>query len=162
MLRHSVKMKTSRRNIFRGIFHKIVKHIGVISKYSDLAGINHVIDRRNHIGERYHSLILIYIIIQGYLLLLLFLHVAELFGSLFMCCVVLVLAIHALINGIVTKLIRPLYHLNEIIVTGTGLCHPSHCATQLKLIPRKQTNISKGHSQTSKQFSLIAKVIFSF
>lgn len=130
--------------MFRIFLDEIIRNLGEISKYSELAGISHVIDRRNHIVERYqlpHSFIYV-IIIHGHL----FCCSSESFGSWFYCCVVLASVIHALINGIDMRQIRPLYHLKETIDTGMERCHRSHCAIQLKLIPRKQTNISKGLS----------------
>lgn len=46
-------VKTRKKSIFRFFYETIFKNLGEILKYSELAGINHIIDRRNHMIERY-------------------------------------------------------------------------------------------------------------
>lgn len=49
------EVEINKTNIFRGFFQETVRNVADILKYSELAGINHIIDRRNHILERYKA-----------------------------------------------------------------------------------------------------------
>lgn len=49
------KVKTKKKSIFRFFCATVFKNLGEVLKYSELAGINHIIDHRNHMVERYNK-----------------------------------------------------------------------------------------------------------
>lgn len=49
----SGKLKMTKDCSFRYLWNNIIKNLGEILNYAELAGFNHVINRRNHVVERY-------------------------------------------------------------------------------------------------------------